>query len=50
MVLGYSLEARKDQIKLSQRTEALEKKNGHEQKQINHLQNQVRELKEKLPK
>ena len=44
MVLGYSFEARKDQIKLSKRTEKLEKKNGYEQHQINQLQEKVKEL------
>ena len=48
MLLGYNLEARKDQIKLSKRTEVLEKKNGYEQHQINQLQEKMKCLEKKL--
>jgi uncharacterized coiled-coil protein SlyX len=43
MFFGYSLH-------LGARTVKLEKKNGHEQEQINQLQEKVKELKRKLSK
>ena len=42
MFFGYSL-------KLSARTASLEKKNGSEQKQINELREEIRQLKEQKP-
>ncbi|CAG8696043.1 9266_t:CDS:2, partial [Ambispora gerdemannii] len=45
MFCGYNLKLKKGQIDLGKRTEKLEKKNGHEQKQINELKKEVEQLK-----
>ena len=48
MVLGYCLNVRNNQIELTKRTFSLEKKNGHEQHQLNQLKDQVKQLQKKL--
>jgi len=51
MFFNYSAKLSKDRIeitKLNHRTEELEKKNGHEQHQIEELQKEVQKLKKKL--
>jgi cell division protein FtsB len=46
MVFGYNLKWRKQQVELSKRTNQLEKKNGHEQKQLDQLKAEIQKLKE----
>ncbi len=45
VAFGYSLKWKKQQIELRQRTEQLEKKNGHEQHQIDELKKEIERLK-----
>jgi hypothetical protein len=45
MFFNYNLKLRDGAIELSQRTSQLEKKNGHEQYQIDELKNQLAEMK-----
>jgi len=48
MVLGYCLKVRNNQIELTKRTFTLEKKNGHEQHQLDQLKAHVKQLQKKL--
>jgi len=46
-LFGYHLKVRKDQVELSKRTAKLEKKNGHEQAQIDELKKKIEQLETK---
>ena len=48
VAFGYSLKWKKQQIELRQRTEQLEKKNGHEQHQIDRLKEKLKRLETKV--
>ena len=47
MFFGYNLKLSKGQVNLSKRTKNLEKKNGHEQHQIDELRKEIAKLKSK---
>jgi hypothetical protein len=45
MFMNYNLRLKDKSVELTKRTEQLEKKNGHEQEQINQLKEEIKELK-----